>query len=31
MVLSAVVVIIASSIMHMVLPYHRGDYQPLPD
>jgi hypothetical protein len=30
-VLSAVVVFIASSIMHMVLPYHRSDYHPLPD
>src|SRR5271167_4403495 len=30
-VLSAVIVFVASSIMHMVLPYHRGDYQPLPD
>jgi hypothetical protein len=29
--LSAVLVFIASSIMHMLLPYHRGDYQPLPD
>ena len=29
--LSAVMVFIASSIMHMLLPYHRGDYQPLPD
>ena len=29
--LSAVVVFVASSIMHMVLPYHRGDYRPLPD
>jgi hypothetical protein len=29
--LSAVIVFIASSIMHMVLSYHRGDYQPLPD
>ena len=29
--LSAVIVFIASSVMHMVLPYHRGDYQPLPD
>lgn len=29
--LSAVVVFIASSIMHMVLPYHRGDYKRLPD
>lgn len=30
-VLSAVIVFIASSIMHMVLPYHKGDYQQLPD
>jgi hypothetical protein len=30
-VLSAVIVFIASSIMHMLLPYHRSDYQPLPD
>src|SRR5258707_8575919 len=30
-VLSAVIVFVASSIMHMVLPYHRSDYQPLPD
>jgi hypothetical protein len=29
--LSAVIVFIASSIMHMVLPYHRGDYKQLPD
>ena len=29
--LSAVVVFIASSIMHMVLPYHRRDYKGLPD
>src|SRR5260370_31699158 len=29
--LSAVIVFIASSIMHMVLPYHRSDYQPPPD
>jgi hypothetical protein len=29
--LSAVIVFIASSIMHMVLPYHRSDYQQLPD
>ena len=29
--LSAVIVFIASSIMHMLLPYHRGDYQRLPD
>ncbi len=30
-VLSAVIVFVASSIMHMLLPYHRGDYQQLPD
>jgi hypothetical protein len=30
-VLSAVVVFVASSIMHMLLPYHRSDYQQLPD
>ena len=30
-VLSAVVVFVASSIIHMVLPYHRGDYKKLPD
>lgn len=30
-VLSAVVVFIASSILHMVLPYHKSDYQKLPD
>jgi hypothetical protein len=29
--LSAVIVFIASSIMHMVLPYHRSDYDKLPD
>jgi hypothetical protein len=29
--LSAVIVFIASSIMHTVLPYHRGDYRQLPD
>ncbi len=29
--LSAVIVFIASSIMHMVLPYHRSDYKQLPD
>ena len=28
--LSAVIVFVASSIVHMVLPYHRTDYQPLP-
>jgi hypothetical protein len=31
MVLSAVIVFVASSILHMVLPYHRSDYKPLPD
>lgn len=30
-VVAAVIVFIASSIMHMVLPYHRGDYHQLPD
>ena len=30
-VLSAVIVFIASSIMHMVLPYHKSDYKQLPD
>ena len=29
--LSAIVVFVASSIMHMLLPYHRGDYQQFPD
>jgi hypothetical protein len=29
--LSAVVVFIASSIIHMVLPYHRSDYKKLPN
>jgi len=29
--LSAVFVFIASSIMHLVLPYHRSDYKKLPD
>ncbi len=29
--LSAVIVFVASSIMHMVLPYHRKDYKQLPD
>ena len=29
--LSAVIVFVASSIMHMVLPYHRSDYKKLPD
>jgi hypothetical protein len=30
-VLSAVIVFVASSIMHMVLPYHHSDYQKLPN
>jgi hypothetical protein len=30
-VFSAVIVFVASSIMHMVLPYHRSDYSQLPD
>jgi len=30
-VLSAVIVFVASSIMHMVLPYHRSDYKQLPE
>ena len=29
--LSAVIVFVASSILHMVLPYHRRDYKKLPD
>ncbi len=29
--LSAVIVFVASSIMHMLLPYHRSDYSQLPD
>lgn len=29
-VLSAVVVFVASSILHMVLTYHRSDYKPIP-
>ncbi|HZE25857.1 MAG TPA: hypothetical protein VE083_00650 [Terriglobales bacterium] len=29
--LSAVIIFVASSVMHMLLPYHRGDYQQLPD
>src|SRR5438876_9458102 len=28
---SAIIVSVASSIMHMPLPYHRSDYQRLPD
>jgi hypothetical protein len=30
-ILAAVIVFVASSIMHMLLPYHRGDYKRLPD
>ena len=30
-VLSAVIVFFASSIIHMMLPYHRSDYRQLPD
>jgi hypothetical protein len=30
-VLSAVIVFVASSIMHMLLPYHKSDYQQLPE
>ena len=29
--LSAVVVFVASSVIHMMLPYHRGDYKKLPN
>src|SRR5712692_865140 len=29
--LSAIIVFVASFIMHMLLPYHRGDYHQLPD
>ena len=29
--LSAVIIFVASSIMHMLLPYHKGDYRQLPD
>lgn len=29
--LSAVVIFIASSILHMVLPYHKNDYSKIPD
>ena len=31
MLLSAVIVFIASSIMHMVLPYHQSNYRQLPE
>jgi hypothetical protein len=30
-VLSAVIVFVASSVIHMLLPYHRSDYRQLPD
>lgn len=30
-VLSAVIIFVASSIMHMALPYHKSDYRKLPD
>src|SRR4051812_25014664 len=30
-VLSAVIVFVASSIIHMVLPFHKSDYKKLPD
>ena len=30
-VLSSIIVFVASSIMHMLLPYHRGDYRQLPE
>ena len=29
--LSSIIVFVASSIMHMLLPYHRGDYRQLPE
>jgi hypothetical protein len=29
--LSTAIVFVASSVIHMLLPYHRGDYQKLPD
>jgi hypothetical protein len=29
--LSAIIVFVASSIMHMVLPYHKSDYRQLPE
>jgi len=29
--ISAVVVFVASFVMHMVLPYHKSDYRPLPN
>ena len=30
-ILSSIIVFIASFIMHMVLPYHKGDYRQLPE
>src|SRR5262249_41144323 len=30
-VVSAVIVFVASSVMHMLLPYHRSDYHQLPN
>jgi hypothetical protein len=30
-VFSAVIVFVASSIMHMLLPYHHSDYRPVPE
>lgn len=30
-IVSAVIIFVASSIMHMLLPYHRSDYGQLPD
>jgi hypothetical protein len=30
-VLSAVIIFVASSVMHMLLKYHQGDYRQLPD
>ncbi len=29
--LSAVIVFVASSLIHMVLPFHKNDYRKLPD
>ena len=29
--LSAIIIFVASSIMHMLLPYHKGDYHQLPE
>ena len=29
--LSAMIVFVASSILHMVLPFHKSDYRKLPD